>query len=144
MQFKYPFKVINNDKIPLIDILITNKETNKTTSYRAMLDSGAFTNIFHSDIAKVLGIDLARIKETQLFGGVEKSKRQMAGKLCILELMVVEKGKSHKFDSCVIFSDEISETGFALLGRQGFFDQFDEVCLSYKSNKFYLQKDELS
>ena len=52
--------------------------------------------------------------------------------------MVMKKGKSYKFDSYVIFSDEVSDTGFALLGRQGFFDQFKEICFNYKQNKFYL------
>ena len=64
----------------------------------------------------------------------------MKGKPYIVELMVMQKGKCYKFDSCVIFGDEVSETGFALLGRQGFFDQFDEICFSYKNGKFYLQK----
>ncbi len=92
MQLKFPFEVVGNDKIPLIDIRITNKENKKATNYRAMLDSGAYANVFHSDIAEVLSINLASI------------------------------------------------TGFALLGRQGFFDQFDEVRFNYKNNKFYLQK----
>lgn len=140
MQFKYPFKVIFSDKIPMLDVRITNKETGKSTSYRAMLDSGSFANIFHSDIAGVLGIDLSKIKETQPFGGVKKSK-QMKGKPYIVELMVMQKGHSYKFDSYVIFSDEISNTGHPLLGRIGFFDQFDEVCFSYKNDKFYLQKN---
>jgi len=141
MQLKYPFQVIGNDRLPMLDVRITNKENKRSTNYRAMLDSGAFANVFHSDIAQVLGIDLSKIKETLLFGGVKDSKRQMKGKPYIVEIMVVQKGKSHKFDSCVIFSDEVSDTGFALLGRQGFFDQFDEVCFNYKNNKFYLQND---
>lgn len=141
MQFKYSFQDIRNDKIPFLDIRITNKENKKAINYRAMLDSGSFANVFHSDIAEVLGIDLSRIKETLFFGGVKASKRLIKGKPFIVELMLVEKGKSYKFDSYVIFSDEISETGFALLGRQGFFDQFDEVCFNYKNNKFYIQKN---
>jgi len=140
MQFKYPFQVIYNDKIPVLDIRITNKDTDKATSYRAMLDSGAFANVFHSEIAGVLGIDLSKIKETLPFGGV-KEAQQMKGKPYVIELMVIQKGKSYKFDSYVIFSDEVSNTGFALLGRQGFFDQFDEVCFNYKNDKFYLQKN---
>src|SRR6266481_4083789 len=103
MHFKFPFKVVKSDKIPLIDIQLTNKENHKSISYRAMLDSGAFANVFHSEIAEVLGIDLSKIKETLLFGGVEKSERKMKGKAYIVELMVTEKGKSHKFDSYVIF-----------------------------------------
>jgi len=82
---------------------------------------------------------LSAVKETVPFGGVKKS-RQMKGKPYIVELMVMQKGKSHKLDSYIIFSDEISNTGVPLLGRQGFFDQFNEVCFNYKAGKFYLEK----
>ena len=139
MQFKYPFQIAYNDRIPMVDIRITNKENNKSVNYRAMLDSGAFANVFHTEVADLLGIDLTKIKEMQTFGGVKASKRLMKGKMCIVELMLLGKGKSYKFDSYVIFSAEVSENGFALLGRQGFFDQFNEVCFNYKNNKFYLQ-----
>ena len=122
----------------MMDIRVTNKDTGKSTSYRAMLDSGAFANVFHSDVADLLEIDLSKIKEVQAFGGVRDSKQLMKGKPCIVELMIMKKGKSYKFDSYVIFSDEVSDTGFALLGRQGFFDQFKEICFNYKQNKFYL------
>ncbi len=105
-----------------------------------MLDSGAYANVFHSDIAEVLGIDLKNIKDKQLFGGVKESKK-MSGRGYVCELMIMQKGKSRKFDSYIVFSDEISNTGYGLLGRQGFFDQFSEICFSYKNNKFYLQKD---
>lgn len=141
MQFKYPFHIVGRDKIPALDIRITNKDNNISTNYRAVLDSGAFANVFHSDIAAVLGINLSKIKETQYFSGVRKSKRLIKGKPYIVQLMVVQKGRSHMFDSFVIFSDEVSDTGFALLGRQGFFDQFDEICFNHKNDKFYLQKD---
>jgi len=139
MQFKYSFQTVFNDKIPIMDIRITNKDTGKSINYRAMLDSGAFANVFHSDVADLLEIDLSKIKEIRPFGGVKESKRLMKGKPCVVELMVMQKGKSYKFDSYVIFSDEVSDTGFALLGRQGFFDQFKEICFNYKNNKFYLQ-----
>lgn len=139
MQFKYPFQYVTHDKIPMMDIRITNKETGKSISYRALLDSGAFANVFHSDIADLLEIELSKIKEIQLFGGVKESKRLMKGKPYVVELMLIQKGKSYNFDSYVIFSDEVSDTGFALLGRQGFFDQFKEICFNYRNNKFYLQ-----
>lgn len=138
MQFKYSFEVVDNDRIPFIDVVITNPDNKKTTSYRALLDSGAYANVFHSDIAKVLGIDLNRIKEQEVFHGVEQREREMKGKPYLVELMVYQKGKSHKFDALVIFSDEISDSGYGLLGRQFFFDQFSEVHFNYTNNKFYL------
>lgn len=139
MKFKFPFQVVSGDKIPILDVRLTNKDNGMSTSYRAMLDSGSFANVFHSEIAKVLGIDLSTMKDKVIFEGVKKSKK-MRGKPYIVELMVMQKGKSYKFDSYVIFSEEISDTGIPLLGRQGFFDQFDEICFNYKAGKFYLGK----
>lgn len=141
MQFKYSFTAYRDDKKPLLEVRIVNKENERAVNYFALLDSGAFMSVFHSDIANVLGIDLSKIKETVFFSGVKKTKRQMKGKLVIVELMVMQKGKSHKFDSYVVFSEEIPETGDPILGRLGFFDQFDEVCFNFKANKFYLQKN---
>jgi len=43
MKFKFPFQVTFGDKIPMLDIRVTNKDNGMTTNYRAMLDSGAFT-----------------------------------------------------------------------------------------------------
>lgn len=138
MQFKYPFSGYGNDKIPLLEVKITNKENNKSMNYFTMLDSGAFMNVFHSDVARVLEIDLSRIKQTISFGGVKETKK-MKGKPYIVEMMVMQKGKSYKFDSYVLFSDEVYSDGHPLLGRQGFFDRFEQVCFNYPNNKFYLQ-----
>lgn len=138
MQFKFPFYLVRNDRIPFLDIRITNKDKNISTNYRALLDSGAYANILHSDMARVLDIDLSKIKETVLFTGVKEERSQMKGKPYVVELIVMQRGKSYKFESLVVFSDEISNRGYALLGRQGFFDQFSEVSFNYKANKFYL------
>ena len=139
MQFKFSFEIVKEDKIPLIDVTLTNKDNGRKVSYRALLDSGAFANVFHSDIAKVLGIDLTTIREQELFKGVEKTKRQMKGKPYIIEIMIIQKGYSHKFDSYVIFTDDINEDGFPLLGRQCFFDRFKEIAFNYTNNKVYLK-----
>ncbi len=139
MQFKYSFEDRKGDKIPFVNVVITNKDNDNSVSYKAMLDSGAYANVFHSDVAEILGIDLDAIKERHLFGGVKDSKKQMIGKGYVVEIMVVEKGKNYRFDSYVIFSSEVSNNGFALLGRQGFFDRFEQICFNYLKNKFYLQ-----
>lgn len=141
MQFKFPFVIHGSDKIPMLEVRLTNKENDKATNYVCMLDSGAFMNVFHSDIAEILDIDLSKIKETILFGGVKDSKKQMKGKPYIIKMTVMQKGKNYSFDSYIVFSDEITDTGYPLLGRIGFFDRFDEVCFNYKNDKFYLQKD---
>jgi len=140
MRFKYKTTNVGNDRIPLLDVVITNPENNRKVTYPALLDSGAFMNVFHSDIAQVLGIDLSKIKREIEFGGVGTSLSAFKGKPYIVNLMVAQKGKNHSFDSYVLFSDNINPNGNPLLGRMGFIDQFPKVELSLKSNSFYLYK----
>jgi hypothetical protein len=140
MRFKYKTTNIRNDKIPLLEVIITNPQNNNKVSYTALLDSGAFMNVFHSDVAQILGIDLTKIKRQIDFGGVGTSPTVLKGKPYIVNLMVAQKGKSHSFDSYVLFSDDISPNGNPLLGRQGFMDQFSKVELYLKKNSFYLYK----
>lgn len=143
MQLKYKLTSVgskkNGDRIPMIDVRVTNPDTGQAVNYRAMLDSGAFANVFHSEIAEILGIDLTEKLQEISFGGVKETGGiSMKGKVCILELMVVDKGKSHKFQTPVIFSNEVSKSGFALLGRRGFFDQFNQVIFNYTESTFSL------
>lgn len=122
-----------------MDVIFKNKDTGKATSYRALLDSGAFMNVVHADIADVLDINLSGIN-TISFGGVGNSKKELKGKPYIVEVQANQKGRSHKFDSYVLFTEDINKDQYPLLGRQGFFDKFDEICFNYKSNKFFLTK----
>lgn len=140
MRFKYKTTNAGSDKIPLLEVIITNPENNNKVSYTALLDSGAFMNVFHSDLAQILGIDLSKIKREVDFGGVGISPSVLKGKPYIVNLMVAQKGKSHSFDSYVLFSNNINPSGDPLLGRQGFIDQFSKVELSLKTNSFYLYK----
>jgi hypothetical protein len=140
MQFKYDFERYGPDKIPFVDIIIENKDNQKTTGYRALLDSGAFMTVMHSEIADVLDIDLSHIKDEVAFVGIGKIKRQLKGKKYVAQIMVFQKGNCYKFDTYVLFSDDIPNDGHPILGRMGFFDRFNEVVFNYTSNKIYLIK----
>ncbi len=139
MQFKFTFSVARDDKIPLLNVIVKNPDNDKTMGYTALLDSGAFISIFHTEVAGILGIDLSKNKSIK-FTGVRDSDQNMEGKPYVVRLMVSQKGNSHSFDSLVVFSDEVSKDGYPILGRQGFFDQFSQVCFDYSKNKFYLNK----
>lgn len=138
MRFKFKTTNLGSDKIPLLEVIITNPVNSRKVSYHALLDSGAFMNVFHSDIAQILGIDLTKIKKEIEFGGVGTSLSALKGKPYIVNLMLAQKGKRHRFDSYVLFSDNINPNGDPILGRQGFIDQFSKVEISFKSNSFYL------
>ena len=139
MQFKYNFSKADGDKIPLLEIRLKNKENGRIVGYRAMLDSGAFMSVVHSDVAEILGINLNQIKQKVSFQGVGDISGKLSGKIYIVEVSVFQKGKSFRFDSPVLFSNNIHANSIPLLGRQGFFDQFSEICFNYQANKFYLQ-----
>ena len=139
-RFKYKFEKYDQDRIPLIEVQIKNKSNNNVLGYRALLDSGATMCIFHSEIANLLGIDLTKIKETVEFSGVGKAKSSLKGKRCIVELMIFQKGKRHTFDAYVVFSEDIGDK-LALLGRMGFFNQFDKVIFDLENEDIYLDLD---
>lgn len=138
MKFKYNVTTIRGDKIPIIDILITNSQNNVKVTYPCLVDSGAFMSVFHSEVAEALGIDLESIKEICPFGGVGKAKRTLIGKPYCVKLMVVSKGNNKEFDSMVLFSEDIDPNGYPILGRLGFFDRFDEISFDIAKGKFYL------
>lgn len=140
MQFKYNFVSINEDRIPVVDVRLENPKTGVAFDYPAMLDSGAFANVFHADIADLLGIDLSKLKEIK-FGGV-KDSTAMKGKMAVVKLKIIQKGRMHSFDAYVIFSKEVSNTGQGLLGRQGFFDHFDDIVFNFKKNEFFLRNND--
>lgn len=140
MKFKYKTSNVGNDKIPLLDVIITNPDNGNKVTYPALLDSGAFMNVFHTEIAHVLDIDLSKIKKNVSFGGVGTAEGRLSGKPYLVNLMVAQKGKNHSFDSLVLFSDNINPDGDPLLGRQGFIDQFSKVEFVLGNDVFYLYK----
>jgi hypothetical protein len=137
MQFKYNFSSgRGGDLIPIVDVIITNPVNNEKVTYPCMVDSGAFMNVFHSDIADILGIDLTNVKP-QMFGGVGNKKQSLVGKPYIVKLLISQKGKSVPLDAYVLFSKDIDPNGLPLLGRRGFFNEFDSVCFEMKKGFFY-------
>ncbi len=140
MKFKYEFskRSASDYKVPIIEVLIKNKENTISLTYRAMLDSGAFTNVVHEDLADLLGIDLRKIKQEVTFHGIGNTPKGLTGKMCIVELTVFQKGKRHSFDTPIIFSNDMAPDSIPVLGRQGFFDQFKEISFQFPHNRFHL------
>lgn len=138
MRFKFKTTNARSDKIPLLDVVITNPNNGKKVSYPALLDTGAFMSVFHNDVAKVLKIDLSKIKKTIDFSGVGTTRGELRGKPYIVNLMVAQKGRNKNFDSYVLFTKNLNPNGNPLLGRKGFIDQFSIVEISLSKDKFYL------
>lgn len=133
-KIKYSFKYQKAEryKRPLIPITL-QFENNKINTL-ALIDSGADFNVFHSELAELLEINLDVLEEKE-FGGIKKDKVQCKGKLAMVEIGINDE----YFDSPVIFSSDISDNGYGILGQNGFFDHF-RITLDYKTDNIYLKK----
>lgn len=132
-KIKYSFKYQKAEryKRPLIPISL--RFQNKKINTLALIDSGADFNVFHSDLAQLLDINLDSLKEIE-FGGIKKDKEQCKGKLVMVEIGI----DGDFFDAPIIFSSDISDNGYGILGQNGFFDHF-RVTLDYKKDNIYLK-----
>ncbi|MBI2421119.1 MAG: retropepsin-like domain-containing protein [Candidatus Levybacteria bacterium] len=100
-------------------------------NYLALLDSGADFNIFHADIAKILKLDLSKLKNLVDFSGING---RGIGYFTSLDI-----GIENDFinNTPVVFSNDISENGYGILGQQGFFNNF-KIEFSYKTKNIIL------
>lgn len=112
----FPYRRDNQGKYyPIVgEIKLGYKQ--KVVEALALVDSGATISIFKAEIADLLGIDIESGKETYL-GGVGG---RIKGYIHNVELEVAGK----KFECPMVFSREYT-VSFSLLGRQGFFEEFD-------------------
>jgi len=100
---------------------ITLRHNGQTVSYLALVDSGADFNIFHADLAEILGIDLSLIKSKVPFGGIKQDKTQCVGYLTCIDLGI---GQDFFDNTLVAFSSDISDKGYGVIGQFGFFNYF--------------------
>jgi len=101
------------DYFPVVELVISFKDKFIRTS--ALIDSGATTSIFRSDIAEQLGMKIEQGKEVYLSGVGGRIK----GYLHRVKIEVAGK----KFTCPIIFSYEYT-VSLNLLGREGFFKKF--------------------
>lgn len=98
----------------------------------ALIDSGADFNIFHADIARILQVDLKRLK-SMTFSGIKENAKGVG------HFTAIQIGMEKEFfNSPVIFSSDISNNGYGILGQQGFFNHF-KVEFDYSLKRIYLR-----
>lgn len=86
-------------------------------NYLALIDSGADFNIFHADIAKILKIDLSKLKDPVNFSGINGNG--------IGYFAAIDIGIGNNFiNTPVVFSNDISDSGYGILRQQGFFNKY--------------------
>lgn len=133
-KVKHTFKYVKADryKRPIIPVVLKYK--NKEIKYLALIDSGADLNIFHADLATLLGVDVSKLKEVE-FGGIKQDPQPCKGWLAVLQIGVDDE----IFDSAVIFSNDISNNGYGILGQNGFFDHY-RIVLDYQTDQIILKR----
>ena len=116
---------------PIIPIML--KFNKVEFKYLALLDSGADFNIFHGDIAKILKIDLGKIKNSMEFSGIRQGAEGKG------YFMSIDVGVNSNFKNTpVVFSNDISGDGYGILGQQGFFNNY-KILFDYKTREIQLE-----
>ena len=128
---KFKYVKIGNYFRPLIGVTLRNGS--QSMNYIALVDSGADFNLFHTDIASLLGIDLSNIKQIDLYG--VNDKKPLRGYPAGVEIGI----NGSFYSSMVVFSPDIVANSLALMGQAGFFDRF-VVQFDYKKRLGYLKK----
>jgi hypothetical protein len=111
-------------------IPVTLKFNRIEFNYLALIDSGADFNIFHADIAKILKIDISKLKNPVNFSGINGKG--------IGYFTSIDVGINNNFlNTPVVFSNDISDNGYGILGQQGFFNNY-KIEFDYLSRKIAL------
>src|SRR3989338_5442240 len=130
-QKTFEYKKIGNFWRPILPV--TLKHNKKELKYIALLDSGADFNIFHSDIAMVLDIDLTKLSKSS-FSGINKGVR------ATMQMTIIEIGiDNYTFNAPVYFSSDISPDGYGIVGQLGFFNKF-KITFNFDKRKIELKK----
>ena len=133
IKFHYKYSKTGPYYRPLIPITLRHNKAE--CRYIALIDSGADFNIFHSELANVIGIDLSKLNKIT-FSGINKGTTGI-GYQAVISLGIEEK----IFDTPVIFSNEISPNGYGILGQSGFF-HLCQVKFNYKDKDIILKFQE--
>lgn len=113
---------------PIIPVKISHGD--KSVDILALIDSGADFCVFHKDIADILKIDLSKLK-TFTFSGINPSTTNPKGSF--VDVVLTPQGEKPT-KTTVVFSGDISNNGYAILGQQGFFNIF-KACFDYKKEE---------
>lgn len=132
MKFAYqefevePSSTTSRKKIllrPIIPVIILKDK--RFVGYQALVDSGSDYNIFEAGVAQLLKIKLSTGHKRQMSG---ISGEKVKGYEHIVRLKIAGK----EFKEKIIFSNQIPENSFGVLGNEGFFNHF-KVDFDYKN-----------
>lgn len=127
---KYTFDYVKMGLLSRPIVPVTLRVNKIEFNYLALIDSGADFNIFHADIAKILKIDISKLKKSVNFSGINGKG--------IGYFTAVDIGIGDNFiNTPVVFSNDISDNGYGILGQQGFFNNY-KIEFDYRGKKINL------
>jgi hypothetical protein len=124
MKFNYK-RLSDGIQRPIIPITVRNPRTKQSVRYFGLVDSGADSCIFGSEIGELIGLDIPSGHKVSVSGVVEGEQRPF-----YLHEVEVEIGGWPKLIT-VGFMPDLSKNGHGLLGQSGFFDRFSFVKFEY-------------
>lgn len=131
MKYKFSYIKTGIWHRPIIPVTLRFK--NIELRYLALLDSGADFNIFHGEIAKILKINLPKLKNPMAFSGI---KEGATGKGYFT---TIDIGINDRYTNTpVVFSNDISSDGYGILGQQGFFNHY-KISFNYLAKEIVIE-----
>lgn len=119
---------------PIIRVAIKNpKDTGKYLECHAIIDSGADMNLFSSDIAEAIGLELESGKKGTV-SGITAGESQAT---YTLPVILSVGGWEYRVD--MSFMKTLSRNGYGLLGQKGFFDLFRSVTFDYSKQEVIIK-----
>lgn len=125
MKFNYK-RLSDGIQRPIIPITVRNPRTKQSIRHFGLVDSGADSCIFGSEIGELIGLDITAGRKHSVSGVVEGEQRPF-----YLHQVEVEIGGWAKLIT-VGFMPDLSKNGHGLLGQSGFFDRFSFVKFEYQ------------
>ena len=140
MKFKY-HKLLLDHCSPLFNYSILKPiipvtlsvSGGRSTTYAALIDSGADFCIFDAEIGEYLELDVKSGTKVG-FGGIQES----SGAESFLHEVTLNIG-GWDYKTTIGFSYDVAKHGFGILGQKGFFDIF-KVSFDYRKEEIELKE----
>ena len=132
-QGDFPAKVIH---VPVLKTALFYKNKERQFFLDSLVDSGDDFCVFPANAGKAIGVDIYEGESVVTFG--IGGKETLYFHKVMIEVIINEQ--SWKFECRAGFSSKLNAKGIGFLGRDGFFDLFQEVSFNQQVKMFRLKE----